>query len=186
MRFRLTYKGALKSNADGATKASIRAIFDQQLRRVWEQEPLDSFNDFRDAARRTNKQPGEIYLGVTKGAVEFMPIVSPDVKLRAEIDVLILGNTPPGHIVDAGGALDNRVKTLLDALTIPSQAAVLDKPGEDGRVYCLLSDDKLVSRVAIESDRWLEIEPRDRDVLVVVSCEIRATSGLLANISVAL
>jgi hypothetical protein len=53
------------------------------------------------------------------------------------------------------GALDNRLKTLFDALSVPNQDQIVDDPSISSPVYCLLEDDALVSGLTIETHRLL-------------------------------
>ena len=77
-------------------------------------------------------------------------------------------------------------KTLLDALTISVLPIPIDTPGADGRIYTLLEDDKLVSRLSVETDRSLVIDSKSREVLTILSVSVFAVRGTLANIGIAL
>ncbi|MDB5472820.1 MAG: hypothetical protein JWP99_123 [Devosia sp.] len=65
------------------------------------------------------------------------------------------------------GDIDNRLKTLFDALRMPDSKEELggyDKPGEDeAPFYCLMTDDKLITKIAVETDRLLEPTAADRE-----------------------
>ena len=65
---------------------------------------------------------------------------------------------PPGSIL-RGGDIDNRLKTLFDALKMPrEQKKVGDfsepEAGEDP-FFCLLEDDALITRATVETDTLL-------------------------------
>jgi hypothetical protein len=63
-----------------------------------------------------------------------------------------------------GGDLDNRLKTLLDALRMPLAAKEVPGPQwgvDDPSPYCLLEDDSLVSRISIDTKR-LRTRPTDQ------------------------
>lgn len=88
-----------------------------------------------------------------------MSLVSEGNDLLAELDITILRPAIPGALINHGGDLDNRLKTLLDALRIPDSGELSSDwtPHEDEvPFHCLLSDDKLVTSIAIRSDRLLE------------------------------
>ncbi|HZO42622.1 MAG TPA: hypothetical protein VFE97_25630 [Methylomirabilota bacterium] len=53
------------------------------------------------------------------GEFWFVPLISQRAGLIVELDVLFLRPQLPGAVVSSGGDLDNRIKTLLDALRIP-------------------------------------------------------------------
>ena len=78
------------------------------------------------------------------------------------------------------GDIDNRLKTLFDALRPPTCKEELggyDTPTPDERpFYCLMTDDKLITKVALETDRLLEPTARDcgdNDSRVVISVKLK-------------
>jgi hypothetical protein len=75
------------------------------------------------------------------------------------LDVLFLRRDRPGNLVKSGGDLDNRIKVLFDALTVPGDnatAGLEGEPGPDERpFFCLLQDDNLITDVSITTDRLL-------------------------------
>lgn len=107
-----------------------------------------------------------------------------------ELDVLLLRHDPPGALVTAGD-VDNRIKTLIDALTLPQQQNQLtgnETPREEETpFYCLLEDDVLVSRLNVETDRLL-VPPRgtrsehNQEVQAVVTATVRPYVATLFNL----
>jgi len=88
--------------------------------------------------------------------------------------------------VTQGGDIDNRLKTLLDSLRIPQNKDELprdDSPrdGEDP-FYCLLEDDKLITRLDITSDTLLEPQSSPSDVDLVIRVHTKVTQVTCANI----
>lgn len=94
--------------------------------------------------------------------------------------MLFLRRDIPGSALQSGD-IDNRVKTLIDALRKPTNANELrgNENPKDGETpfFCLLEDDKLISHFAVETDTLLdEIQPGDEDkrkARVVITVEIR-------------
>jgi hypothetical protein len=78
--------------------------------------------------------------------------------MRCEIDILFLRPDPPGKLLQSGD-IDNRLKTVFDALKMPSS---LDEAGgkgpqeDESPFFVLLEDDKLISSVSIKTDTLLE------------------------------
>ena len=75
------------------------------------------------------------------------------------MDVLFLRPDPPGQLVTSGD-IDNRIKTLLDALKMPGGNQDLGRyhapePDEDP-FFVLLEGDQMVTRLAIETDMLLQ------------------------------
>lgn len=110
-------------------------------------------------------QPAELSIIRNLHGFEFAPLVCEKVALVAELQVQMLWPQAPGAIVSAGGDIDNRLKTLFDSLKMPSEATALPKgtsPFPDERpFYCLLEDDRLITRVDVETDRLLDVVGED-------------------------
>jgi hypothetical protein len=86
------------------------------------------------------------------------------------LDIRLHRPTGPGSILFTGGDLDNRLKVLFDALRIPTTLTEVgeDSPASEGEVfYCLLADDRLITKVSIESFRLLEPHPDDENYIEV-------------------
>jgi len=95
-------------------------------------------------------------------------------------DILFLRRDVPGSAIQAGD-IDNRVKTIIDALRKPDNANELrgnESPRcDEDPFFCLLQDDKLVSHFAVETDTLLDEPQLDdadkRRARVVITVEIR-------------
>ena len=60
----------------------------------------------------------------------------------------------PGKVYQAGD-LDNRLKTLFDALAVPKDEQVVSDQTIVDPIYCLLEDDALIANCTIETHRLL-------------------------------
>lgn len=187
MQFRLTYRGPLKggNSKDRDHIHAIRRHFHRQLTTLWQQMPLVEHQDWLVTPR---KREGEISLPTQRGAFTFVPLVSDELHVHAELDILLLRPAPPGALLRDGGDLDNRIKTLIDCLRVPSptELPVGDAPKQDEvpHFYCLLSDDKLVSAFSVRSDRLLDPTARENDVEVVIAVRTRNSRTTWGNISI--
>jgi hypothetical protein len=137
-----------------------------------------------------NYQPGDCYVGKSTFGFEFIPLITTALDLRAELDALLLAaNLPgPGNLIRQGGDIDNRLKTLFDALAIPANGQQVPNNPDvepDKRVFCLLEDDKLVTSVAVSNDRLLSIPDGSNDVLVVLRVHPIAFRATIANLALA-
>lgn len=179
MKFRLHYRGRLPSNGGKAIKCEIRNALMAQLNTVWEQLPLNSKDWLNTKYEFTAIK--------NIAGQKFSAIVNKDHFAVAEIDILFLRPEPLTGLVDHGGDIDNRMKTLLDALSIPNAKQLSSRYPHtefDGISHCLLEDDKLISRLNIEVDRLLD--PQDpKEVLLVLSVRIRRTKAVLENLNFA-
>jgi hypothetical protein len=129
-------------------------------------------------------KPGYISLSIKRGAFRFVPLVSTRLHAIADLEVLLLRPGPPGHLLQGGGDIDNRLKTLLDSLKVPEENAlpkgIVPGPSESP-YYCLLEDDKLVTGIRVETDRLLDPQ-NEREVLLVIRVTTKYTSAIFANV----
>ena len=188
MEFRLTYEGPLLGASRADTRArhkhDIRRAFHPQLRRWWDITPaLDAMFDPPAELVNVNRNEFKKRRDVLPerfqcGGYRFVPLVTEDLWLICAIDILFLRPDAPGSLIQSGD-IDNRLKTLFDALRIPGpDAAELGghSPTEDENpFYCLLQDDRLISRVSLETDVLLQPtsvgnahNPNDARLLITV------------------
>ena len=87
------------------------------------------------------------------------------------------------------GDLDNRLKTIFDALRMPENEDELGKykiPDENEKpFYCLMTDDKLISNVSMDTDILLEKvkDGGDNEARLVITVELKAFDIGWDNIS---
>jgi hypothetical protein len=182
MRFTLFYRGLLKSNRGPADKQAMRRQFHSQLKCLWTQPPLAGFSQWLEPEPKAN----EVSLIQKIGAFQFAPLVSDRIHMVAELDITMLRPGPPGDLVTHAGDLDNRVKTLLDALRLPRESNAVPKgdlPGEGEKpFFCLLDDDRLVTHLSVSTDRLLDNAADPSEVLMLIHVTTRATSLTFANV----
>ncbi|WP_156387263.1 hypothetical protein [Devosia sp. Root105] len=209
MRLRLVYSGPLVATqgaADrepprrAALKHEIRRCFHAQLRWHWQTNAFlsetEAYPSDYDLAPELGLHNGRMRLVDAvasrheRWGYRFVPLVRRGWKVMCELDVLLLRHDPPGALVTAGD-VDNRIKTLIDALTLPQQQNQLtgnETPREEETpFYCLLEDDVLVSRLNVETDRLL-VPPRgtrsehNQEVQAVVTATVRPYVATLFNL----
>lgn len=171
MRFTLHYEGPLPSRGGTAIKGRIREAFAQQLAEMWAHQPLSIYAD-----RLLNPDPesGSVSVLTSRYGPTFAPIVCEPLGLVAELDIMLLWPAPPGRI-SRGGDIDNRLKTLFDALAAPAHAnqvpAGLRTSPADPQ-YVLLADDELISRFNVDTDRLLAADGDVAHVQVRVTTHV--------------
>ena len=178
MKFRLHYRGPLKSNGRPQDRQALRREFHPQLKDLWTRSPL--------AHQAENFLCKDYELTVLREVNEwtFSSVVNETRHLVADLDVTMLRPEEPGAIITKGGDIDNRLKTLLDALSIPkaNQIPNGDTPGADEKpLYCLLEDDNLVTGLRVSVDRLLG-PARPSEVLVIVHVDVSVTRGAFKNL----
>jgi hypothetical protein len=89
----------------------------------------------------------------------------------------MLRPTAPGRII-IGADIDNQLKTLFDALKWPRTAQEIEPgwaPNQDEQpLHCLLQDDQYITRISVETDRWLGQPPKSIDVRLFIKVDIWA------------
>ena len=165
MKFRLFYSGDLKPKGSAGLEDihSVRKCLHPQLKQLWSLDPLNQLSDVV-VERNT----------YDVGGIKFRPAISEALCLSGQLDVLFLRPRHRRDILIHGADIDNRMKTLLDALRIPDAEHIeqgeLDKPKNEEVFYVLLRDDSLVTKVSFEADRLLgEMTPNQSVVIVEVT-----------------
>ena len=84
-----------------------------------------------------------------------------------------------------GGDIDNRMKTLLDTLKIPTNTDLPDKgpplPDQDP-LFCLLEDDSLITGLNVKTDRLLDPDFPPTEVILLIHVRTRPTIGTYVNL----
>lgn len=199
-------------NRLAAHKHGIRRAFHGQLRQLWATDrflredtvwPKDWGYDQaaaesvwgRWAPNPNEKAPLKDAIAVQfqEYGYRFVPLVLDKFSLLCSLEILFLRRDFPGSVLSAGD-IDNRVKTVIDCLRRPINQMDLvgddatPKPDEDP-FFCLLEDDKQVSRLIVETDRLLDPEASDdvdhSKAKLVITVELRPYYTTMFNLSFA-
>ena len=187
VEFRLLYQGILTANGDVADKFAIRRQFHPQLRNLCSENPLLRSQLIAWGSVEAQQTLGEAYsseaaflFGVKRLAdthlngFRFLPLSRKEWHLRCSLEVLFLRREKPGKVFMRGD-IDNRFKTLFDALQMPIQGQDIGRevPGPDeDPFFVLLQEDDLIADVSLTTDRLLDVpaahrHSRDYSVLVI-------------------
>jgi hypothetical protein len=178
MRFTLFYKGPLRANAGPEAKHELRKYFHKQLSVLWKRLPLSELYNPSIGPGRTT--PGarciELYT--------FLPIATPDFAATIDLNVQLLRPGSPGAIVSPSGDIDNRLKTLFDALSIPQSNQLPKHKGpaaDENPMFCVLADDKLISSISVRTLELLDPTFNPREVMAVIDISTQVTHALSGN-----
>jgi hypothetical protein len=156
-------------HAKAVAKWEIREALRPQIERFWKQSP--------QVVTKLVEQPSvkDFYYREVEG-IKFIALITEKLQLVAEIDVLLLRKSPRGSVVGNSGDLDNQLKTLIDALRVPSNKQEIPDSKRHvwkGREFhTLLEDDRLITRLNVECDQYLE-DVRDDEVLAIVKASAK-------------
>ncbi len=209
MEFRLVYEGSLPASGGGGRvieKHAIRRQLHPQLKQLWEIHPV--LISIRTDPAWAGLEPAyaesilvddpnpelpeqvsyfdSLVCDFARHGFSFIPLVTTRMHLVCSLDILFLRRDAPGELLKSGGDLDNRIKVLFDALTVPADGSQIpsvnnSKQGPDeGEVpfYCLLQDDALVTSVNVTTDRLLipvNGSQNENDVKLIIQVKVSAT-----------
>jgi hypothetical protein len=119
------------------------------------------------------------------GGFTFAPLVTAQLNGIVELTVTVLRPEPPGHLITQGGDIDNRMKTLFDALTMPRLLNALPTGAaplaDETPFFCLLEDDNLVTALWVRTEQLLEPVADPTHVDVSVTVETGVTRQTMSN-----
>jgi hypothetical protein len=200
MKFTLTYDGDLKAN-NGKHKVlekwKIRKHFHPQLETLWATNPAlvsvdrnrlvptseysvtqsgagGDANTIRPRQLTGSLINKDVCAPIVRGSHQFIPLVRDSLALKCGLKVIFLRREEPGRIYQAGD-LDNRIKTLFDALSVPTADQLINDLTEEP-IYCLLEDDRLISRIEVDTQQLLRDESGSKHgVRLVIEVDVRIT-----------
>jgi hypothetical protein len=201
MEFRLTYAGTLLSMNDRNSQKlrerslhvhEVRKAFHPQLSVLWNQHPTLSAEK-RYGPRRNPGGP-QMYEIFSREGFNWLPIVTKTNGLICKVDILMLRSGPPGEVLHD---IDNRLKTLFDALRMPDSPDELGSGTKQGKAtpgpdedpfYVLLQDDRLITHLSVTTDILLQPvpnEPPDNAVRLVLNVTVRPYTAYRENLGYA-
>jgi hypothetical protein len=193
MEFRLTYSGQLFGASRTDTRAShkheIRKVFHKQLKKLWEIDPFLNENFYYDFDMNKTTLIENRSRNFNRSSFNFVPLIVRNDPFVCDIKILFIRTDAPGKLVESGD-LDNRLKTIFDALRMPNNRDEMGgyEPAEDEiPFFCLLEDDRLITHVSIETDTLLEPinsdEIKVNDARLIIHVHIRPFKVNLTNIN---
>jgi hypothetical protein len=181
MQFHLVFSGRLSASGNSSKKSEeIRDIRDKlhpQLALLWETSPAlrrlrntaivakdpaqflgcatSPFEIERDPQYPIQDGHVDLCEPITRNGKTYKPLVRKSLDLNCHLKILFLRQEDPGSLVLQGGDLDNRIKTLCDALTMPNVDMAARYEQQHDPICCLLESDTLISGFDVQTDRLL-------------------------------
>ncbi len=184
MKFKLLYFGDILINPKKRSQhiSDLRMQFHPQLKKLIGHSPWTHLGKYM--MPNATKSPI-----TTKhiGGIDWNPIITPNLKLLAEIDILLMH---PEIIGVPRSDIDNRTKTILDGLRCPQNAHEIGEntPKNIGPIYTLLDDDHLVTKLTVNTSHLLGTEMfkdtgrSDDTVFIMLDVNVRVAEGNLENL----
>ena len=185
MKFKLLYFGEILINPKKRSQhiSDIRMQFHPQLKKLLEHQPWDNMTKYM--------MPGATKSPITTrhvGGIDWNPIITPNLKLLAEIDIQMMH---PEIVGLPHSDIDNRVKTILDGLRCPQNEHEIGEntPHDIGPIYTLLDDDHLITKLSVNTSHLLSTEmfnPTHSHTLdtifMMLDVNVRVAEGTLENL----
>jgi hypothetical protein len=181
MEFTLFYQGELLKTKKVTVeeKQRLRRHFHSQLKVLWQRPPL--LTNHSDGNRW--EQP--FWLVKEIGNFRFVPLIIRTMHMVAEIDIMMLRPEPPGDLIKSGD-IDNRLKTLFDALKIPNQPSAIPRgqQPEDGEdpFFCMLEDDSLITKVSVNTAQLLKGTNHPSEVVLLIHVQTKLAKATMDNL----
>jgi hypothetical protein len=133
-----------------------------------------------------NRKSGEEPMFVDRSGKRFYFLISDYLKMVVDLSILFLFPNEVGSIISHGGDIDNRLKTLFDALRVPGDQNEVPKSDpfdySDKGLFCLLEDDKLIGGLSIRT--YQDHNPVDaRTTRCLIEVKTRVISATWGNLS---
>src|SRR5262249_26347098 len=148
-------------------------------KRLWEHPPLgDAKKDWLIPREQPGKSEDDLVYARIESIAgrQYAPVVARD--LGAALDIVLLRQQARGQLIAEGGDIDNRLKTLFDALIMSSTCEVqqlgTETAADEAPLHCLLKDDSLIHRVNVETDRLLR-DAKPFDLIAIINVTIVVT-----------
>jgi hypothetical protein len=195
MRFRLIFSGEMSAdsrrsgNSRVTEKWNIREQIHLQIRELYQVHPALRAHQHVDVVRRLPPdqltKPQKDYLEVLHEPVsvegfKFIPLVRESLFLTCSLSITFL-RRQESPLVKPRGDIDNRVKTLLDGLSMPKPGGGIvgsdpAKRPKDDPCYVLMEDDSQISGLAVHVDRYLGGPGlADNAALLLIDVDVRGT-----------
>lgn len=182
MEFCLHYQGKLKSRDGAAGKHLIRQALHPQIRSLCRSEAFEgAFQPDWDEKRNSSEKP----MFIERTGKRYWFLIAEHLATTVDLALTLLVPHETRRIVHNGGDIDNRIKTLFDALRVPAAGSEIPKSdefdyGTEG-MYCLLQDDKLINRISIRT--YQDHLPVEQDhVRCLIEVETKITRALWGNL----
>jgi hypothetical protein len=189
MEFRLIYGGSLlgasRTDTRSKHKHDIRRVFRQQLKQLWRVSTNLREWVTEDSQGRMIKMSDALAARFRSNDISYVPISIKDFRLGCSLDILMLRPDQPGQTLMQSGDIDNRLKTVFDALRMPvsGEHGESDEDSKETPFFCLLEDDSLVNHLSVTTDLLLGVQDKN-EVRLVITVKLWPMTGLISTFGI--
>jgi hypothetical protein len=148
-------------------------------------DPADGVEDETDhdgRPMRGREDQWNLAAPIEVGGKKFLPLIRRSFALTCSLNITFLRQEDPGSLVLQGGDLDNRIKTLFDALRMPDDPAPIKDPTMPEVFHCLLESDALITGLNVSTDRLLVANKPANFARLVVQVNVGISRSGLYNL----
>ena len=186
MEFRLVYGGLLygasRTDTRSSHKNDVRKVFHQQLKHLWNVAPKLREWMMGNPWKEVLKARDYLAKYHKFNGTSMVPLVTDGLGVGLKLDILMLRPDQPGMTLMQSGDIDNRLKTIFDALRLPQIGEVFDAGGEEP-FFCLMQNDSTVNHVAVTTDLLLG-DVDVNEVRLIITVTIWPIVGTIQNMGV--
>jgi hypothetical protein len=156
VEFHLTYDGPLLGASRNDTRSShkheVRKALHPQLFDLWSKN--HSLNAWELNNEQNVRERACVVLAnrFVFNGIRFVPLSWDGLGLACKLDILMLRPDQPGQTLMQSGDIDNRLKTLFDAMRIPKIGECCPVEDSPSPLFCLLEDDSLINHLSVTTD----------------------------------
>jgi hypothetical protein len=182
MKLTLRFRGELPSNGSPEEKHSIRWQLHLQLQAYWQKDSrlkdiskelkslqVPTLKSSRFEVIRPIQGLRNFFWRHPLGGHNFVPLVTGVRESHCHLSMRFYRRTEDEGILFDGGDIDNRLKTFFDALQVPQSIEQMPassrNPQGDAKewpaIFCLVDNDRSITKLAIESFILLTDIPKD-------------------------
>jgi hypothetical protein len=151
MEFTLYLKTQVDSNDNAEGKHVIRQKFHKQLKLLWDLPPWKTKGSWKMPIAGNA-------LYINKSGKHFICLATKEMDMYVELDIKFYVPTNTSF-----KDIDNKLKTICDALRLPQRDFIEKWSQEDyeNPFFCLLEDDELIYKISAETDYVLDLVNTD-------------------------
>lgn len=171
MSFSLIYRGQLKSSQRSRKQDlnHLREQFHEQLQAIPRYEFDAGIMPILDSSGQLYVMRDELQF--QRNGYDYIAAIAGQ-NLVVSLDVNLYSPMTQHRLIHNGGDLDNRAKTLLDSLRLPSETEAKNSWYPDaGPCWVLLEDDSIIRNISIQQEQILG-QDDSRDVLAIVGVNV--------------
>lgn len=164
MKITLTHLGEVPGNKRPPEKIdAIRQDFHAQLAKLWGHHQLAVLKEWLDSGFAAGAPDYRRKLG----GRTYLPIASDRIGARVRLSILLLSGVHPRNPAYHAGDIDNRFKSLIDALSVPCQASLIPRKAPQRDTICLMSDDSLIDELKVRTAPFLAQDNPSKSLAIV-------------------